>query len=45
MVDKENFEKDINSSTLDCGEWVGQGDNKMEVILNIVNKAKGEECN
>ena len=32
--------KSIVSSTLDCGEWIGQGDNKMENILDIINKAK-----
>ena len=35
--------KEIVSSTLDCGEWVGQGDDKMAKILDIINKAKGEE--
>ena len=35
--------KSIVSSTLDCGEWIGQGDNKMENILNIINKAKDGE--
>lgn len=34
--------KEIVSSTLDCGEWVGQGDDKMAKILDIINKAKGE---
>ena len=38
--------KEIVSSTLDCGEWVGQGDDKMAKILDIINKAKGEgKCN
>lgn len=32
--------KSIVSSTLDCGEWIGQGDNKMENILDIINKVK-----
>lgn len=35
--------KSIVSSTLDCGEWIGQGDNKMENILNIINKVKDGE--
>lgn len=35
--------KEIVSSTLDCGEWVGQGDNKMAKILDIINKAKESE--
>ncbi len=30
--------KEIVSSTLDCGEWVGQGDNKMEQILNKISE-------
>lgn len=30
--------KEIVSSTIDCGEWVGQGDNKMEQILNKINE-------
>lgn len=43
IVDLEqtlNEIKSIVSSTLDCGEWIGQGDNKMENILNIINKVK-----
>lgn len=42
---KEAFNeiKSIVSSTLDCGEWIGQGDNKMENILDIINKAKKGE--
>ena len=32
--------KEIVSSTLDCGEWVGQGDNKMAKILDIISRAK-----
>ena len=43
IVDLEqalNEIKSVVSSTLDCGEWIGQGDNKMENILNIINKAK-----
>ena len=35
--------KEIVSSTLDCGEWVGQGDDKMAKILDIIRRAKGEE--
>lgn len=30
--------KEIVSSTLDCGEWIGQGDNKMEQILNKISE-------
>ncbi len=32
--------KNIVLSTLDCGEWIGQGDNKMEKILNIIKSVK-----
>lgn len=32
--------EEIVSSTLDCGEWVGQGDNKMAKILDIISRAK-----
>lgn len=30
--------REIVSSTLDCGEWIGQGDNKMEQILNKISE-------
>ena len=32
--------KEIVSSTLDCGEWIGQGDNKMEQILNKISEVE-----
>lgn len=32
--------REIVSSTLDCGEWIGQGDNKMEKILNKISEVK-----
>ena len=34
--------KEIVSSTLDCGEWIGQGDNKMEQILNKISEVENE---
>jgi len=34
--------KEIVSSTLDCGEWVGQGDNKMEQILNKISEVTND---
>lgn len=34
--------KEIISSTLDCGEWIGQGDNKMEKILNKISEVSNE---
>lgn len=32
--------KKIVSSTLDCGEWIGQGDNKMEQVLNKISEVE-----
>ena len=34
--------KEIVSSTLDCGEWIGQGDNKMEQILQKISECEVE---
>ncbi|MBQ9149839.1 hypothetical protein IJX73_02800 [bacterium] len=34
--------KEIVLSTLDCGEWIGQGDNKMEKICTIIKELKDE---
>ena len=34
--------KEIVSSTLDCGEWIGQGDNKMEQILNKISEVEDD---
>lgn len=37
--------KEIVSSTLDCGEWIGQGDNKMEAILQKISEVLNEKQN
>lgn len=37
--------KEIVSSTLDCGEWIGQGDNKMEQILQKIDEVLYVENN
>lgn len=37
--------KEIVSSTLDCGEWIGQGDNKMEQILNKISEVLDDTSN
>lgn len=34
--------KEIALSTLDCGEWIGQGDNKVEQILQKISEVINE---
>ena len=36
--------KKIAQSTLDCGEWIGQGDNKIEQILQTISEVENDNA-